>query len=110
MLRLFVRGARWSEMKTLLPQNLREHREVRRLEGAYAGYRAISAPTLLAYGGKSPSFVPETIRTLHTTLPHAEMLEFPGLEHLSPENPHDPVAVARQVQRFLLGGSGQKAV
>ncbi|WNQ11927.1 alpha/beta hydrolase [Paenibacillus aurantius] len=102
MLRLFVRGARWDEMKKLLPQNLREHREVQRLEGAYAGYQTVDAHTLLAYGGKSPSFVADTIRTLHTTLPHAEMLELPDLEHLSPENQQEPVAVARQVQRFLL--------
>ena len=43
------------QMLGLLNQNLREWREIARLDSTYQNYREIAAGVLLMYGGKSDS-------------------------------------------------------
>jgi hypothetical protein len=60
-------------MLRLLAENLREHREIARLDSSYRHYQEISADVLLLKGGKSGiSWVRLAIEQLATVLPHAD--------------------------------------
>jgi pimeloyl-ACP methyl ester carboxylesterase len=69
-------------MLGLLPENLREHQEVARLDSSYENYREITADVLLMYGGKSDAaWVDMTMERLAAVLPRSETKEFPKLDH-----------------------------
>jgi pimeloyl-ACP methyl ester carboxylesterase len=86
LLRLFISADERRQMLGLLPENLREHQEVARLDSTYENYRAISAQVLLMYGGKSSSkWVDTAMEQLATVLPHASTREFPALDHFGLE-------------------------
>ena len=102
MLRMVIRGEHWNQIKDRLPENLMEHREVRRLESTFDNYQAINADVLLISGGKSPEFVHQMIRVLDETISHTRMLTLPKLEHLAPENKYAPLKVAQHVKQYLL--------
>jgi hypothetical protein len=53
LLPLFLSPHERQQMLGLLPENLREHQEVARLDSSYQNYREIAANVLLMYGGKS---------------------------------------------------------
>src|SRR5205085_1591826 len=53
LLPLFLNSHERKLMLGLLPENLREHQEVARLDSSYENYREIPADVLLMYGGKS---------------------------------------------------------
>src|SRR5207237_3369004 len=50
LLPLFLNSHERKLMLGLLPENLREHREVARLDNSYENYREIAADVLLMYG------------------------------------------------------------
>jgi len=86
LLRLFISADERRQMLGLLPENLREHREVARLDSTYQNYRAISAEVLLMYGGKSGSkWVTTAVEHLAAILPRASTNGFPALDHFGLE-------------------------
>jgi pimeloyl-ACP methyl ester carboxylesterase len=99
-----IRRQKWDQMRPLLDANLREHREVARLDGSYANYTQVSAQTLLMFGGKSPKRVTSPYRLLASVMPAATLREFPGLDHFG-VNEGAPQLVGRAVREFLLAAS-----
>jgi hypothetical protein len=86
----------------LLPENLREHQEVARLDSSYENYRAISADVLLMYGGKSnTTWVDLSMEQLATVLPHSETKKFPKLNHFGIDK-QAPREVAMLVSAYFL--------
>jgi hypothetical protein len=84
------------QMLGLLHQNVREWREIARLDNSYENYREIVADVLLMYGGKSDSkAVNLAMEQLATILPHSETKGFPKLDHFGIERTA-PREVARQ--------------
>jgi pimeloyl-ACP methyl ester carboxylesterase len=105
MLRLFLRPDERRRMLALLPENLREHREVARLDGSYGNYRAVATRVLLMYGGKSGiAWVDTAMERLAAVLPDSETREFPALDHLGIDK-KAPGEVARAVGDYFLGVS-----
>ncbi|KAB2336588.1 alpha/beta hydrolase [Cytobacillus depressus] len=102
ILRMVIRGDHWIKIKELLPSNLCEHREVKRLEGTYTNYQIINANLLLVSGEKSPETVHHMIRILSRTIPKTQTLILPKLHHLSPCNEHNPIEVARHIKQYFL--------
>ena len=91
------------EMATLLPTGVWEVKEFQRLEQAgqtYERYAKISAETLLLYGSKSPAYLRLAARTLAQTIPNAQGIELPGLDHNAPDQ-NAPQTVADEMRRFL---------
>lgn len=101
MLPFFISAHERRTMLGLLPQNLREHQEVARLDSSYERYRDISAEVLLMYGGKSDTrWVNLAMERLATVLPRSETQAFPKLNHFGIDK-QDPAAVASAVSAFF---------
>jgi pimeloyl-ACP methyl ester carboxylesterase len=101
MLPLFISSHERQKMLKLLPENLREHQEVARLDSSYENYREITADVLLMYGGKSDSaWVTLTVERLAPVIPHFSAQEFPRLNHFG-INQKAPQAVAQAVSAFM---------
>jgi pimeloyl-ACP methyl ester carboxylesterase len=104
LLPLFVNSHDRQQMLDLLPENLREHQEVARLDSSYENYREISAAVLLMYGGKSDSpWVNTAMERLAAVLPRSETQEFPKLDHFGIDK-KAPREVARAVSAYFLMG------
>ncbi|MCL1871996.1 MAG: alpha/beta hydrolase [Promicromonosporaceae bacterium] len=87
-------------MLALMPQAIREHVEVGRLDSRLADYAAITAPTLVLRGdgtGGGPGAA--ALDRLAATIPGAQGMVLEGLDHLAPED--KPEQVAPAVGRFL---------
>jgi hypothetical protein len=90
------------QMLGLLHANLREWREIARLDSRYEHYREIAAGVLLMYGGKSNSTaVTLAMERLAAILPHSETKEFPTLDHFGIERTA-PREVAKTVSDYFL--------
>ncbi len=102
VLLLFIRFPESRQMLGLLHQNLREWREIARLDSSYENYREIAAGVLLMYGGKSDSkAVNLAMERLAAILPHSETKEFPKLDHFGIERTA-PREVAKAVSDYFL--------
>ena len=102
VLLLFIRFPQYRQMLGLLHQNVREWREIARLDSSYENYREIAAGVLLMYGGKSNSkAVNLAMERLAAILPHAETKEFPTLDHFGIERTA-PREVAKAVSDYFL--------
>ena len=102
LLPLFLSSHERKQMFGLLPENLREHQEVARLDSSYENYREIPAEVLLMYGGKSDSaWVNLAMKRLAAVLPRSETEEFPKLDHFGIDK-KAPREVARFVSAFFL--------
>jgi pimeloyl-ACP methyl ester carboxylesterase len=102
MLLLFIRFPESRQMLGLLHANVREWREIARLDSSYEHYREIAADVLLMYGGKSDSTaVNLAMERLAAILPHSETKEFPKLDHFGIERTA-PREVARAVSDYFL--------
>jgi hypothetical protein len=89
-------------MLDLLPQNLREWREIVRLDDTCGNYREVAAGVLLMYGGKSKSrAVDLTAERLPRAVPDCEIKEFPKLDHFGIERTA-PREVAAAVAAYFL--------
>jgi pimeloyl-ACP methyl ester carboxylesterase len=85
---------------TVMPQVITEHDEVGRLDGRLADYREVAAATLIMRGkGRGTSRQAVTLAQLAETIPHAETMTFPKLNHFGPER--KPGKVAEAVLRFF---------
>jgi pimeloyl-ACP methyl ester carboxylesterase len=108
VLRIAINGKDWKLKKNLLVSNLREHLEVKRLEGSYKKYAVISVPVLLAAGEKSPDFVTDMLTVLAREIPHSQVLNLPGLGHLSPQNNGAPEIISNHIIDFLSRVQGKQ--
>lgn len=102
MLPLFLKSHELKTILSLLQENLREHKEVARLDNSYENYRNISASVLLMYGGKG--HIPQadtSMKRLAAVFPHAETREFPALDHFG-LNKTGPQEVVRAVSAYFL--------
>jgi pimeloyl-ACP methyl ester carboxylesterase len=92
----------YRQMLGLLYQNLREWREIARLDSSYEHYREIAGSVLLMYGGRSDSkAVTLAMERLAVILPHSETKEFPRLDHFGIERTA-PREVAKAVTDYFL--------
>jgi pimeloyl-ACP methyl ester carboxylesterase len=88
-------------MLELLPQNLREHQEIARLDSCCSHYREISADVLLMRGGKTGiAWVGGAIERLSATIARSETIEFPSLDHFGIDKT-SPQTVADAVSAFF---------
>jgi pimeloyl-ACP methyl ester carboxylesterase len=98
----------YRQMLGLLQQNLREWREMARLDSSCENYREIAGGVLLMYGGKSDSkAVTLAMEQLAAILPHSETKEFPNLDHFGIEKTA-PREVAKVVSDFFLKSQSKK--
>jgi hypothetical protein len=87
ILRIILGRDHLNQILGLLPESLREHQEVARLDNSYKNYGQLSASVLLMYGGKSSkqgqglSWISRTMQRLAETLPTSTTKEFPKLDH-----------------------------
>jgi len=89
------------QMLGLLQQNLREWREIARLDGHYEDYREISAAVLLLYGGRSDSKAVDLVaERLPAVIAHCETKVFPKLDHFGIERTA-PSEVAAVIEDFF---------
>jgi len=85
----------------LLPTNLREHREIARLDNTCINYKDISAETLLMYGGKSGlESVGIAIKQLSEVIPTSTIRKFPQLNHFGPDQ-SGPREVAEAIRDYI---------
>ncbi len=87
---------------SLLQENLREHKEVVRLDNSYENYRQISACVLLMHGGKG--YTPQadaSMKRLAAVFQRAETREFPALDHFGLDKT-GPQEVAGAVSEYFL--------
>ena len=92
----------YRQMLDLLGQNLREWREIARLDSRCEHYREVGASVLLMHGGRSDSkAVTLAMERLAAILPHALTKEFPKLDHFGIETTA-PREVANAVSDFFL--------
>ena len=85
---------------TVMPQVITEHGEVGRLDGRLADYREVTAATLVMRGkGRDASRQAVALAQLAETIPHAETMTFPKLNHFAPEQ--QPGKVAEAALRFF---------
>ncbi len=102
LLPLFLSSHERNLMLGLLPENLREHHEVARLDSSYENYREIAADVLLMYGGKSnTTWVDLSMERLALVLPRSETKEFPKLDHFGIDK-KAPREVAQAVSAYFL--------
>jgi pimeloyl-ACP methyl ester carboxylesterase len=101
-----VPRAKLRQNVALMPQATSEYAEVRRLDGRLADYREVAAPTLLMRGeGPPTSRQAVAVARLGETIPGAETVCFPNLDHLAPEE--KPGEVADAVLRFFAAHNQQ---
>ena len=98
----------YRQMLGLLPQNLREWREMARLDSSCENYREIACGVLLMYGGRSDSkAVTLAMERLAAILPSSETKEFPNLDHFGIERTA-PREVAKEVSDFFLNSPSRR--
>jgi hypothetical protein len=72
----------YRQMLDLLDQNLREWREIAKLDSRCEHYRDIAGGVLLMYGGRSDSkAVTLAMERLSALLPYSVTKQFPKLDH-----------------------------
>lgn len=84
----------------LMPQAISEHAEIGRFDGRLADYREVGAATLIMRGkGRDTSRQAVALAHLAETIPRAEIMTFPKLNHFAPEK--TPAKIAGAVLRFF---------
>jgi hypothetical protein len=102
LLLLFLSSQERQQMLGLLPENLREHQEVARLDSTVQQYREITAGVLLLYGGKTHStWVDLAMQQLAAVIPHTDTRAFPTLNHVGIDT-KAPQEVAKVVGAYFL--------
>ena len=95
VLRLVMRGPKWTRMDRLLEANLVEHRLQEALNAPSPDrFSTITARTILLGGAKSPETLSRgLLRELDEVISHSTVTILPGLGHLAPESQPDRVAI-----------------
>lgn len=105
LLPLFVSAADRRTMLSLLPENLREHHEIERLDSSVDHYREISAETLLLAGGRTGiGWVDVAMARLRAVIPRSHSVSFPALDHFGIDK-KAPKLVAHAIDAFLRGST-----
>jgi pimeloyl-ACP methyl ester carboxylesterase len=100
ILRRAIPRAELRQNLALMPQAISEHAEVGRLDERLADYREVSAATLIMRGrGSGTSRQAVALAQLAETVPRAEIMTFPDLDHFAPEK--KPGKIADAVLRFF---------
>jgi pimeloyl-ACP methyl ester carboxylesterase len=95
ILRRAIPRARLRQNLALMPQAIREHAEVGRLDGRLADYREVTAATLLMNGkGLGTSRQATALARLAETIPRAETMTFAHLDHFGPMTKPGEIAAA----------------
>jgi pimeloyl-ACP methyl ester carboxylesterase len=89
-------------ISALIPTMHFDAQLVRETEGTLQEYRGMNSEILLLGGSKSPRFLKVALDGLSKVLPHVRRVEFPGLDHLSPENSGQPQVIAKELRKFFL--------
>jgi pimeloyl-ACP methyl ester carboxylesterase len=106
ILQYMLGSSHLKQMLKLLPESLREHEEVARLDNTYKNYGEITANILLMYGGKSAKqgkglrWVGPTMKELAKILPFSTTRKFPRLDHFGLMR-KGAVEVAQATQDFF---------
>ncbi len=101
MLPIFMKSHELKTILSLLPENLREHKEVIRLNNSYENYRQISARVLLMYGGKHDTLkMGANMQRLTSIMQHANTREFPALDHFGIDKT-GPQEIASAVSEYF---------
>ena len=104
ILRRAIPRAELEQDLALMPQAISEHAEVGRLDGRLADYREVTAATLILRGkGRDTSRQAVALTRLAETIPQAETITFPKLDHFAPEK--KPAEIAAAVVRFFAAHS-----
>lgn len=99
----FISREEMRTMMRLLWQNLREHREVERLDSKVENYREIDAEVSLMSGGKSRiGWVELALKELTQVISRSEWKVFPGLDHFGIDK-KAPQEIARVVGDYFAG-------
>jgi len=103
VLRLAVRGERWSDMEPLLEANAVEHRILAAADAPTAErFRTVAARTVLLAGATSPAGTAQALMNeLSRVIPHACAVLLPGLRHPAPQDHAARVASAVMANRYL---------
>jgi pimeloyl-ACP methyl ester carboxylesterase len=101
-MRIGLRGKAWRRIRPLLWANLAEHEQIAARQDHLDDYRAVTVPTLVLCGDKSPAAGRAEFRKLQQTLGHAVLEPLPGLDHFGPEG-KTAARVARATLAFLRG-------
>jgi hypothetical protein len=75
------------------------------MDGALATFAAIRADVLLLGGSQSPAYLKASVDGLEKVLPHAQRVEFPGLNHGATGNRDrggKPELVAQTLGEFFV--------
>ena len=88
------------ETRSLLPTLPAEMRVTAGLDSDGSRYAAITSPTLVIAGGRSPGWLRRTPPRLAELIPHARYALMPELDHNAPDE-NAPAAVADLVRAFL---------
>ncbi|HVQ43401.1 MAG TPA: alpha/beta hydrolase [Candidatus Saccharimonadia bacterium] len=101
-LRKTADGQPWGQhIQQLLPTMPVDIDLVYELDSAYSTFAAVTIPTLLLGGTKSAPHFKLGLETLQKTLPQANLIMMPNLEHNAP-NTDAPEKVAAQLRKFLV--------
>jgi hypothetical protein len=84
-------------VREVLPTIVRETRVMRELDSDGSRYAAITAPTLLLGGGRSPAYFHEILNVLVETIPNAKRVVTPEFDHNAPDL-DGPTAVAELIR------------
>ncbi|HEY3365462.1 MAG TPA: alpha/beta hydrolase [Symbiobacteriaceae bacterium] len=97
LFRLMLSGPKGKLTKALLPTLVLEFREGRKLDSRIEKYGAIAIGTLIIAGDKSPAWLLEPAGLLKETIPGAQLLVLPGLDHNAPDE-NAPTQVAQHLR------------
>jgi pimeloyl-ACP methyl ester carboxylesterase len=97
---LLLSGREERDVMALTPAELAE---IARLDSDGSRYAAISSPTLLLGGAKSPAYLTAVLPKLATVLPNADYAILPDLDHNAPDE-NEPDAIAQQLRQYLVRG------
>ena len=84
-------------VREVLPTAARESRVVHELDSDGSRYAAVTAPTLLLGGGRSPAYLQEVLILLGETIPNASVVITPEFDHNAPDL-GGPAAVAELIR------------
>ncbi|GAA2545206.1 alpha/beta hydrolase [Winogradskya consettensis] len=103
---LMLHTADGRETRALLATLPSELREVLALNSGGGEYAAITAPTLIIAGGRSPRWLREVQSELAALIPGSAHTVSPGLNHNAPDE-NAPAEVADLVRAFLTTGGAR---
>jgi pimeloyl-ACP methyl ester carboxylesterase len=83
--------------REVLPTVVREARVVHGLDSDGSRYAAVTAPTLLLGGGRSPAYTQEALLLLADTIPDARLVVTPEFDHNAPDL-SNPAGVAELIR------------